>query len=301
MTKTSLKNLAEDAIVLLREMFGEGIDFECTEYCKSNEALTGITLHLPGCSSVPVVCVDDMPDHATAEDIANIAATTFQAALRDFKKLPVVPKMTRENVLENVVLQVLSRKRNRQLLKTHPHITFLDLAGIFRVPVGPYGRNSLTTALITTQIAERLNLTVDELTEAARRNTLAKFGVQFASAQQMALCAMLGRSCGSFAEATMAATGLYTLTNEIQINGSALMLIPEILEQIGEKAGMDYYILPSSIHELLIAKDDGLVNAKTLKEIVHEGNQTDSVIKPEDVLSDNVYFYSREGKSLKIV
>lgn len=301
MTKTSLKNLAEDAIVLLREMFGEGIDFECTEYCKSNEALTGITLHLPGCSSVPVVCVDDMLDHATAEDIANIAATTFQAALRDFKKLPVVPKMTRENVLENVVLQVLSRKRNRQLLKTHPHITFLDLAGIFRVPVGPYGRNSLTTALITTQIAERLNLTVDELTEAARRNTLAKFGVQFASAQQMALCAMLGRSCGSFAEATMAATGLYTLTNEIQINGSALMLIPEILEQIGEKAGMDYYILPSSIHELLIAKDDGLVNAKTLKEIVHEGNQTDSVIKPEDVLSDNVYFYSREGKSLKIV
>ena len=290
MTKTNLKNLAANAIVLLREMFGEGIDIECTEYCKSNEALTGITLHLPGCSSVPVVCVDDMPDNATAEDVANIAATIFQDALRDFKKLPVVPEMTRENVLANVVLQVLSRKRNRQLLKTHPHITFLDLAGIFRVPVGPYGRNSLTTALITTQIAEKLNLTVDELMEAARQNTLAKFGVQFAGAQQMALCAMLGRSCGSFAEATMAEPGLYTITNEIQINGAALMLIPEILEQIGEKAGMDYYILPSSIHELLVAKDDGLVTAKALKEIVHEGNRTDTVIKPEDVLSDNVYF-----------
>ena len=78
------------------------------------------------------------------------------------------------------------------------------------------------------------------------------------------------------------------------------MLIPGVLEDIGEKSGMDYYILPSSIHELLIARDDGLVSAKILKEIVHEGNRTESVIKPEDVLSDNVYFYSRTEKSLKI-
>ena len=147
MTKANTEKVAGEAIVLLREMFGEGIEFDCTEYFKSNEALTGIALHLPGCSSVPVVCLDDMPDNATAEDIANIAATTFQEALRSFKDLPVLPEMTRENVLENVVLQALSRKRNRQLLKSHPHITLLDLAGIFRVPVGPYKRNSLSTML----------------------------------------------------------------------------------------------------------------------------------------------------------
>ena len=52
--------------------------------------------------------------------------------------MPVMPKMTREYVLENVVLQALSRKRNRQLLKSHPHILFLDLAGIFRIPVGKW-------------------------------------------------------------------------------------------------------------------------------------------------------------------
>jgi len=187
MTKTNLKTLAEEAIALLREMFGEGIDFDCTEYFKSNEALTGIALHLPGCSSVPVVCLDDMPDNATAEDIANIAATTFQEALRSFKDLPVLPEMTRENVLENVVLQALSRKRNRQLLKSHPHITLLDLAGIFRVPVGPYKRNSLNTMLITNQIVERLGLTIDELTEAARKNTVAKFGIEFENAHRMGL------------------------------------------------------------------------------------------------------------------
>ena len=303
MTKTSLKNLAEEATVLLREMFGEGIEFDCTEYFKSNEALTGIALHLPGCSSVPVVCLDDMPDNATAEDIANIAATTFQEALRSFKDLPILPEMTKENILENVVLQALSRKRNRQLLKSHPHITLLDLAGVFRVPVGPYKRNSLSTMLITNQIMEKLGLTIDELTEAARKNTVAKFGIEFENAHRMGLCSLLHHpwTPEPFETVSMSETGLYVLTTGIRINGAALILLPDILEQIGKKAGMDYYILPSSIHELMIARNDRPVAAEMLKELVYEGNRTDSVISPEDVLSDNVYFYSRRNKALKIV
>lgn len=303
MTKTNLKDLAGEAIVLLHEMFGEGIEFDCIEYFKSNEALTGIALKLPGCTTIPTVCLDDMPDNATAKDIANIAATTFQAALRDFKKLPAAPELTRETVLENVVLQALSRKRNRQMLKTHPHITFLDLAGIFRVPVGTYARNSLTTALITNEIAKKLELTIDELMEAARRNTVGKFGIQLISTQEMGQFFTKGRhgEPKPFDEVQMASPGLYTLTNGIEVNGAALIFIPEILEEIGDKAGMDYFIIPSSIHELMIARDDGLVTAGRLKDNVRAGNRTPEIVKPADVLSDNIYRYSRKEKTLKII
>lgn len=250
-----------------------------------------------------MVCLNDIPDNVTAEDIANIAATTFQEALRNFRALPILPEVTRENILENVVLQALSRKRNRQLLKSHPHITLLDLAGIFRIPVGPYKRNSLSTMLITNQILEKLELSVEELSEAARRNTLQKFGIEFSNAHRMGRCSLLRHpwTPKPFETVSMSEAGLYVLTTGIRINGAALILFPDVLEKIGEKAGMDCYILPSSIHELMIARDDGLVTAKMLKELVHEGNRTDSVISPEDVLSDNVYFYSREEKSLKIV
>lgn len=171
MTKTDSKALADAAIVLLREMFGAGIDFEYTEYFKSNEELAGIALKLPGCSNAPVVCLNDMPDDISAEHVANVAAVIFQEALRNYDKvMPVLPEMTREYVLENVVLQALSRKRNRQLLKAHPHIQFLDLAGIFRVPVGRWERNSLSTVLITNQLAKKLELTAEQLAEAARQS-----------------------------------------------------------------------------------------------------------------------------------
>ena len=118
----------------------------------------------------------------------------------------------------------------------------------------------------------------------------------------MSLCSLLRRPFvpESFETMTMSESGLYTLTTGIRINGAALILLPDILEQIGEKAGMDYFIIPSSIHELLVTRDDGLVTAKMLKELVYEGNRTDGIIKPEDVLSDNVYFYSRKDKTLKI-
>ena len=160
----------------------------------------------------------------------------------------------------------------------------------------------MNTTLITNQIVEKLELSVDELAEAARRNTVQKFGIEFQNAHRMALCSLLRQPFvpESFESMSMSESGLYTLTTGIRINGAALMLVPDILEQIGEKAGMDYYILPSSIHELMIARDDGLVNAKMLKELVHEGNRTDSAIKPEDVRSDNIYFYFCAKKSLKI-
>lgn len=303
MTRANTKKLAGEVIPLLREMFGEGIDFSCTEYYKSNETLTGIALRLPGCSSIPVVCLDDVPEDAPAEDVANIAATVFQEALRSFKDIPILPEMTRENILKNVVLQALSRKRNRQLLKTHPHIPFLDLAGIFRVPVGPFQKDSLSTMLITNQIMEKLELSVEELMGAARRNTVAKFGIEFQNARRMALCSLLGHPSAPepFDTVSMSEPGLYTLTTKIRVNGAALILLPDVLERIGEKAGMDYFLIPSSIHELLVAKDDGLVTAKALKEIVYDGNRTNAIVKKEDVLSDNVYRYFCAEKSLKIV
>ena len=301
MTKTELKKLAEKAIPRIKMMFQDTLEFNCTDYFASNEVHIGISLKLDGYFPIPIACLDDLPDGATAEEVANIVADAFRELLHNLNALPAFPEMSRENVLENVVLQVLGRERNCQMLDSHPHISFLDLAGIFRVPVGPFQKNSLTTALITNQIANELGLTVDELADAARRNTLAKFGTQFGTAQQMAMCSMTGRLCDALEDAEMEQSCLYNLTNKIEINGAALVLIPEILEKIGDKAGMDYFILPSSIHEVLIKKDDGLLTAQELKKIVHQNNRLDFVVKPEEVLSDNIYHYSRKGKELKIV
>ena len=61
------------------------------------------------------------------------------------------------------------------------------------------------------------------------------------------------------------------------------------MENMGELLGNDFFILPSSIHEMLILPDDGQVDAEMLKDMVKEVNATQ--VAPEERLTDDVYHY----------
>ena len=52
---------------------------------------------------------------------------------------------------------------------------------------------------------------------------------------------------------------------------------------------MDYYIAPSSVHEMIIIPDWLIDSYQEVKELVK--NTNDSIIQPNDRLTDNVYHY----------
>ena len=83
MTKIELKNLAEKAIIRLQKMFGENVEFSCVEYCKTNEALTSIAFKLPSYPCIPLMCLDDLLENTSAEEVAEIAADAIREALRN--------------------------------------------------------------------------------------------------------------------------------------------------------------------------------------------------------------------------
>lgn len=87
---------------------------------------------------------------------------------------------------------------------------------------------------------------------------------------------------------------MYVLTNRIRSYGAACMAYPYIPEMIGRTLGTDYYILPSSVHEVMIVPADGGLAGGELEEMVREINATQ--VAEEEVLSDHVYYYDcREG------
>mgnify|MGYP006866166249 CR=1 FL=1 len=51
---------------------------------------------------------------------------------------------------------------------------------------------------------------------------------------------------------------MFCLTNTQKMNGASLLLQEDIRKQIGECLGSDYFVLPSSIHEVLILPDNGM-------------------------------------------
>ena len=69
-----------------------------------------------------------------------------------------------------------------------------------------------------------------------------------------------------------------------------------VLDKIGDLMDSNFYVLPSSIHEVLIVPDNGNMQTKELENMVREVNA--SQVLPEDLLSDKVQYYDRTAKTL---
>ena len=80
--------------------------------------------------------------------------------------------------------------------------------------------------------------------------------------------------------------------------GAGVIAYQDFMDQAAERVGGDFFILPSSIHEVLIVKDDGNVDINNLEGMVKEVNETQ--VAPEDVLTDSVYHYDSKEKLFEL-
>lgn len=92
---------------------------------------------------------------------------------------------------------------------------------------------------------------------------------------------------------------MYVVTNTTKNRGAAGMFDFDLLRKTAEKLDSDFYILPSSIHEVILVLEKEAPSMQKLKELVGDVNQCH--VKEEEFLSENVYFYSREAHQVTIV
>ena len=94
-------------------------------------------------------------------------------------------------------------------------------------------------------------------------------------------------------------SGLMVLSNKEMELGSAALFFPGMQMRISEVIGdKDYYVLPSSVHELLVIPDTGDHNAKSLAKMVQDVNR--SSVPPEERLGDKVLHYRADLERLSV-
>lgn len=79
--------------------------------------------------------------------------------------------------------------------------------------------------------------------------------------------------------------------------GAKVLMYPEFFEYAAAVVGGSYYILPSSIHELILLANDGTSTVEDLQNTVREINQTE--VSESDFLSDEVYHYDVNTKKFE--
>ena len=91
---------------------------------------------------------------------------------------------------------------------------------------------------------------------------------------------------------------LYVLTNTQRVNGASCLLYNDLIKEFAKKEESNVYILPSSIHEVILVLEKEMDDIDRFKGMVESANAT--VVGRLDILSDGVYYYDLEEDIVKI-
>lgn len=90
---------------------------------------------------------------------------------------------------------------------------------------------------------------------------------------------------------------VYTVSNESRVYGASVLARDDVLKRLGEMFGANYYVLPGSVHEIIVIPlNRGDLPVRDLSAFVKSVNE--DMIKPEERLSDKVLIYDREREKL---
>ena len=88
------------------------------------------------------------------------------------------------------------------------------------------------------------------------------------------------------------------LSNHLRSFGAAAVLYPGRLEEVGSYLGEDFYVLPSSVHEMIVVRKSAASGKDFLSAMVTEINMTQ--VDREEVLSNQAYYYDCAHKKLSL-
>lgn len=238
----------------------------------------------------PYFEINFIKNKETINDIAKQIYEVYKKDRAENKKYDVEKAL--ECWKDHIYLEVINYEKNKDMLKSHPHIRFLDLAITFRLLL--YMDESGRSSMPLNEIPDGSNL--DEMYNIAKENTLKFFGLFRKNMVDL----LVDRS-EDIDIPTWIDSSMYVLTNKSFTGGANLIAIPEVLEDVCEKFDVtECYIIPSSTNELIIIygiDDDFLV------ESLHNSIKfvNDGYVPDTQILSYNLYQFSMETGLVSIV
>lgn len=196
-----------------------------------------------------------------------------------------------ETIKYRVAYRLINHDRNEELLKQIPHKDVLDLAKVYYVSV----QECDGSIMIYNTHLDMWGIDTEELDAVAEENTPSLCPICVQSMWEV-VEEMLGKLHNENEKANM---DMLIMSNPRKVHGAATMLYPQSMEQMAERLQSDFYILPSSINEIIILPAKESENPEHLLEMVREVNSI--MVCEEEILGDNVYFYDKELKELKLV
>lgn len=301
LSKTDFMDAVKRNIVnFLPDDVAENVEISETVVVKMNDQkLHGLVIREKGSDAAPTFYMDEMFErYENGENMGElIEELASHYGLVDLMPGPPQVDLSWDNVKDKLTVRLLEKSRNREFLANMPYVSAgHGLAVIADINMSE-DRSGEWRIAINNNVLESLGVDKERLFSDAMSNakiydpaTLVDMTSALFSPERANL---LDRDEPLAPEEV---GGMYVLTNESGSLGAATLFYPDVKEKAAELLGSDYYILPSSVHETILVPDNPDINAKDLCEMVKQANRT--VVDEKDILSDNVYHYSKDDRRL---
>lgn len=295
---------SENVVKSIKTCLGDNVKVEVKKVRKNNDVkLHGLIISKEQSSVSPTIYLDGFfRDHQQGKTLGDIVYEIVDI----YEKNKVSANINLDFFLDysavkgRIFIKVIHYDKNKEMLEEVPYIRFMDLAVVcYYAYINDFlGKGSIQ---IETGHLDRWGISEEELFAAAKSNTRNKLGVEIKGMDEI-LLEMLSENgeeidqedLKSMLQHSEKEVPMYIMTLKGRYFGAACIFYEEMLAAFGRQCQKSFYILPSSIHELILVPDSGREKPEALRRMVQEVNA--GHVAPEERLSDNVYYYNlQEG------
>lgn len=275
-----------------------GAEVTLREVTKNNDQkLNALCIKRPGDRVVPNIYLDDFyqsyQEGWEMDKILEAVSQTHQASMAESIQWQDFHVGDYDSIKKNLYVTVVNRDNNREYLESavHKNIPDTDIIAVMRVLCSKEPGKGNASYMVNTGMLEIWGVTAEDIYEQALSNMERLFPPKMLKLENVLYLdeddSILCKKLEPYSQ--------YILTNDVKVHGAATMLYPGLLQEIGEATQSSFFILPSSIHETILIKDNGEMSAKEFQRMVIDVNRTQ--VRPEEILSNEVYSYDyREQK-----
>lgn len=293
--------------------FADSMEHDLAEYLKEShpdvtvrqssveklqgESYTALTVMEHGEMGVNIN-LDDLYERMNSggsyDSVLFAAADIAESHLEDMPLWDVTAVTDYERAKHMLCVEVIGTERNVEMLANIPHKEMENLSMVYRIQLGSDG-NGAATVLVTNSLLERMGVTQEQLHEDALKNA-----PEVRPPVMKHMAEVMAELMGMPAEelATDMAPPMYVITNSDRLHGAAAAFYPDMMEQASRELGGSFFLLPSSIHEVILLPDDGQMKTSELKLMVSDINATQ--VLPKEQLTDSVYHYDAETRTFEL-
>ncbi|MBE6046527.1 MAG: hypothetical protein E7221_07480 [Clostridiales bacterium] len=290
----------EEVLKCLPEEMRNSVSVQTAEVMKINDQIMhGLAFH-KGDEPAPTFYLDELFEiYQRGEDPKEILRGLVDTYVDCYahedagnEEVPIpaeTPDLSYKSIRKRIGVRLLGMDYNKKFLETVPYRDVGNGYALVSEIQVEASDDGVFSTVITNAMAEEYHYDMKRVFDTALENAWRTNAASFVRAEEL----MNGDDLYEEAESC------WVLSTSRQRFGATALFYPGTQAMIADVLNEDYIAIPSSLHEFIIVRKSVISDSHHLRQLVKEANRI--IVRPEDVLSDNILYYCKSSQSISVL